>query len=140
MKDIQTKTTQWAAKMAANFTPNLCLFYCYCFCAGIEFDTEAEALLMADRYRRRKILDEDGTVLDADRLIAGLTGRRVQVTKRDISSLDEITSQTPVRYDYGTKSHWVVAADGKIVFNSIEDSQCVKKGKPVTARDINWKF
>lgn len=139
MKDIQNKTTQWAARMAAEFTPNLCLFYCYAYCAGIEFNTEAEALLMADRYRRRKILDSDGTVMNAEALLKGITGRDVSVTKKDIKSLDEVRKQTPVRFDYNGHSHWVVVSDGKIIFNSIENSQCVKHGKPVTARIIEWK-
>ena len=38
----------------------------------------------------------------------------------------------PVRYVYNGRGHWVVVDNGKIVFNSLINSQCVTKGKPDT--------
>lgn len=139
MKDIQTKTTEFALAASKVFTPNLCLYYCYLYCVGIEFENEGQALYEADRKRRQKILDNDGTVLDAVKLLSNITGRKVNVTKKEVSSISEIKEKTPVRFDYNGKSHWVVVANGEIVFNSIENSVCVKNGKPTTARIIEWK-
>lgn len=138
MKDIQNKVTQWAARAAATFTPNLCLFYSYLYCAGIGFDTEEDALYEAGKMLRRGILRKDGTVLDADALLYAYTGRKARVTKQDITSIGGIKEKTPVRYDHNGRSHWVVVENGEIVFNSIESSQCVKFGKPVTARFIKY--
>lgn len=136
MKDIQNKATEFALSLARKFTPNLCLFYCYLFCVGIDFQTAEDAFEEADKRRRQRILADDGTVLDAEKLLGMFTGQRMSVTKKDISSIDGIRNRTPVRYDYNGHSHWVVVENGKIVFNSIENSQCVKFGKPVTARII----
>lgn len=125
--------------MSAIFTPNLCLFYSYLFCAGIGFDTEEDALYEAGKKLRRGILGEDGTVMDADELLSSVTGRKARVAKQEITSIDGIREKTPVRYDFGPKSHWVVVENGEIVFNSVENSVCVEKGKPVAARIISWK-
>lgn len=139
MKDIQNKVTQWAARAAAVFTPNLCLFYSYLYCAGIGFDTEEDALYEAGKMLRRGILGKDGTVLDADALLYAYTGRKARVTKQDITSIDGIREKTPVRYDHNGRSHWVVVENGEIVFNSVENSVCAAKGKPAAARIISWK-
>lgn len=136
MKDIQNKATEFALSLARKFTPNLCLFYSYLYCIGIDFQTAEDAFEEADKRRRQGILADDGTVLDAEKLLGMFTGQRMSVTKKDISSIDGIRNRTPVRYDYNGHSHWVVVENGKIVFNSIENSQCVKFGKPVTARII----
>lgn len=136
MKDIQNKTTRFAESLARNFTTNLCLFYCYLFCIGIDFATAEDAFEEADKRRRQGILGNDGTVLDAERLLGAFLGYKPSVTKQEITSIGGITKKTPVRYDYNGHSHWVVVENGKIVFNSIENSVCVAKGKPVTARII----
>lgn len=136
MKDIQNKATDFALSLAKKFTPNLCLFYSYLYCVGIEFVNAEDAFEEADKRRRQGILADDGTVLDAEKLLGASTGQRMSVTKKDITSIDGIRNRTPVRYDYNGHSHWVVVENGRIVFNSIENSQCVKYGKPVTARII----
>ena len=57
------------------------------------------------------------------------------VIKKDISSIANIKLGA-VRYSYNGYSHWVLVENGKIVFNSLDDSQCVKYGTPKEARLI----
>ena len=53
------------------------------------------------------------------------------VTKEQFNDLSKVKCW-PVRYVYNGKGHWVVVEKGKIVFNSLINSQCVAKGKPDT--------
>ena len=57
------------------------------------------------------------------------------VIKKDVSSIAGIKLGA-VRYSYNGYSHWVLVEDGKIVFNSLENSQCVKYGTVKEARLI----
>ena len=57
------------------------------------------------------------------------------VVKKDISSIANIKLGA-VRYSYNGYSHWVLVEDGKIIFNSLEDSQCVRYGTAKEARII----
>ena len=58
------------------------------------------------------------------------------VIKKDVSSIDEIKLGA-VRYSYNGYSHWVLVEDGKIIFNSLDDSQCIKYGTVKEARLIS---
>ena len=57
------------------------------------------------------------------------------VIKKDVSSISGIKLGA-VRYSYNGYSHWVLVEDGKVVFNSLEDSQSVKYGTPKESRLI----
>lgn len=68
-----------------------------------------------------------------------VTGRKINIEFKDIKSLNDLKDykcKIAVRYDYNGYSHWVGVENCKIVYNSLEKSQCVEKGKPVTARII----
>ena len=57
------------------------------------------------------------------------------VIKKDVSSIAGIKLGA-VRYSYNGYSHWVLVENGKIVFNSLDDSQSVKYGTPKESRLI----
>lgn len=135
---VQDALEVQAPDIAEKFVKNLCLFYCYSYCCGITYDTALAAWNEAERQRLNGCLDIDGTVLDADKLINKLTGRFVRVNKKDITDIKDIKEATPVRFDYNKNQHWVVVQNGKIIFNSIRDSVCVRYGKPTTSRPIAW--
>lgn len=138
---IQNRTEKWAAEKMRAFTSSLCLFYCYLYCAGAEFTDEKDAFDTAERMRLRGILADDGTVLDGPRLLETFSGRRWTVEKVDVdeNSVKDLKATTPVRFDYNGHSHWVVMSHGDIVFDPIENSQCVRLGKPRSARVLGWK-
>ena len=59
--------------------------------------------------------------------------------KVQIKDLKKIKEKTIVKFTNGKYSHWVVAENGKVVFNSLKYSKCVSEGKPTEARIIKIK-
>lgn len=123
-----------------------CLALCYAWIVYHDIMISGEAL---DIFMTKQImgaqsagyLDEEFTVKDAAEYLHYLCPlEQFEVTKKNINSLSEIKEATPVRYDYNGHSHWVVVENRKIVWNSLADSQCVRYGKPTTAREIKWKI
>ncbi|WP_147612342.1 hypothetical protein [Treponema pectinovorum] len=140
MNFIQEKLGKKAPTFASDFVKNLCLFYCYAFCCGIEFESELAAWNCAQKMRLDGILSDDGFVNDAEKLIKNLTGRSRTILKEKINSISQIKQTCPVCFEYNGSYHWVVVENGKIVFNSIENSKCVNFGKPISARIIEPKI
>ena len=120
------------------FNNNTCLFMCYIYCCGLLPDTLEGWLDYYIRALKAKCIGEDGFILDAEKLIFCLTGRKVSVTKKTIQSIEEVTGPYPVMYSMngGKSGHFVVVENGKIVFNPLEVSQNVNKGEPVSMREI----
>ena len=72
------------------------------------------------------IIDNDCYVLDGDRLLKFFGS-----DKRIIRGINE-NGNTIVPYKYGSAEHFVVVNERKeIVFNSLENSTCVRLGEPV---------
>ncbi len=108
-----------------------CLAMCYLYCVGIR-DNALEYIRILSDCMDKGILDNECTVLDAQKFLRYVTGREFDVTKKQFDDLKKITEPYPVKYSYNGRSHWVVVEKGKIVFNSLINSQCVSKGKPAT--------
>ena len=111
-----------------------CLAMCYIYCMGIDPSKESYVQIVSDAMYE-KLLDNECTVLDAAKFLSWLTGKRYNVQKKQIDDLKKIKEPTPIKYSYNGRSHWVVVQAGKIVFNSLINSQCVTKGSP--AKDLN---
>ena len=88
----------------------------------------------------KNIIDEndDCYVNDAIALMKlANPNKKYSVIKKDISSLEELDGQlAAVSYKNGGYNHFVLVEKGQIVFDSLDDSKCVKCGKPTTARII----
>ena len=85
-----------------------------------------------------KSLDDECTVY-WDKFFEKVAGRKINVEFKDIkkeSELKQIKGRIAVRYDYNGHSHWVGYENGKLAYNSLESSACVKFGKPTTTRII----
>ena len=79
---------------------------------------------------------KDCFVEDAISLMKVANTKKVySVIKKDVSSISGIKLGA-VRYSYNGYSHWVLVEDGKVIFNSLDDSQCVKYGTPKESRLI----
>ena len=115
-----------------------CLALCYIRAA---LGKDATPQMMIDalyKVAERNIVHvkKDCFVEDAISLMKVANNKKVySVIKKDVSSIAGIKLGA-VRYSYNGYSHWVLIEDGKIVFNSLEDSQCVKYGTPKEARLI----
>lgn len=111
-----------------------CLAMCYLYCIGIDPEVESYVNILSDAMKEG-LLDNECSVLDAEKFLRWISGKRYSVTKKQYDNLKEIKEPYPVRYSYNGKAHWVVVQNGKIVFNSLINSQCVAKGSP--AKDKN---
>ena len=115
-----------------------CLALCYIRAA---LGKEATPQMMIDalyKAAERNIVNvkKDCFVEDAISLMKVANSKKVySVVKKDISFISGIKLGA-VRYSYNGYSHWVLVEDGKIVFNTLEDSQCVKYGTVKEARLI----
>ena len=99
-----------------------CLLLCYLNEANIDVNIAKyfDTLLELD------IVDNDCYVLDGDRLLKFFGS-----DKRVVRGTNE-TGNTIVPYKYGSAEHFVVVNERKeIVFNSLENSTCVRLGEPV---------
>jgi hypothetical protein len=59
--------------------------------------------------------------------------------KVQIKDIKKIKEKTIVKFTNGKNGHWVVVENGKVVFNSLQYSNCVEKGKATEARIIKIK-
>lgn len=123
--------------LAASIGAGGCLFFCYLYCSGA-YTSESDALKKAAEAIENGTIEKDCTVSHPERIFYENAGRRVRILRKKISSLDEIKEKTPVNFVNGQFNHWVVVENGKIVFNSLEKSVCVAKGKPTEARIIEY--
>lgn len=100
-----------------------CLIFCYLFEAGIKVDIAKyfEKLVELD------IIDSDCYINDGNRLLKYLGS-----DKRIARGINEV-GNTIVPYRYKENEHFVVVNNRQeIVFNSLENSTCVRLGTP------NW--
>lgn len=109
-----------------------CCAFVLMWCLGIEPD-DLQAIDTLNDMIKAGVIESDCTVKWVE-AIKHLTGRKMTVEFKDIKDLRGIKDRTPVRYDYKGKSHWVGVEKGMISFNPLVYSQCVDKGRPVTAR------
>lgn len=121
----------------------MCLAACYSWIANRKVygekgpDIECKIVQDIIRAKYNHLLDDELTVLDAEKYLAfSNPAYCYTVTKLTINSIKDIKDATPVRFDRDDYGHWVVVENGKIVFDSLDDSKCVKSGKPTTARII----
>ncbi len=114
---------------------NCCLFMCYLYCVGFRTVSTSQWLLMLSQALDAKLIDDECTVLNAEKLIDFFTKKKYGVSKKSISGIAGITSPTPVKYAAaGYIPHWVVVENGEIVFNPLLNSKSVTNGKPCDAR------
>ena len=99
-----------------------CLLLCYLHEASIDVNIAKyfDTLLELD------IIDNDCNILDGDRLLKFFGS-----DKRVVIGTNE-NGNTIVPYKYRNAEHFVVVNERKeIVFNSLENSTCVRLGEPV---------
>lgn len=120
-----------------------CLAACYGFVAEWPIgDCNSEQFLMRlCQARQEGIIDQECNVYDAVRFLNWWTGgqRRFAVAKVPIidGDISHIVRPTPVRYlAEGHGGHWVVVADGRIVWNPLTSSYNVNHGIAVDSRVI----
>lgn len=113
-----------------------CCAFVLLWCLGIE-PSDIDAIITVDNLITKGAIKEDCEVKWAS-AVSALTGRGLKsIEFVDIKCIRNIKERTPVRFDYGEKSHWVGVENGKVVFNPLSHSNCVENGKPVTKRVLH---
>lgn len=101
--------------------------------------SDVDAIMLVSDLMDSKALDEECTVYWGN-CIKQLAGRDLEsLEKKQITTIKNIKEKTIVKFSNGGYSHWVVAENGKVVFNSLKYSKCVSEGKPTEARIIKIK-
>ena len=115
-----------------------CCAFSLIYWLGIDC-SDVDAIMLVSDLMKHNALDVDCTVYWAE-CIKQLTGREMEsLEKVQIKDLKKIKEKTIVKFSNGGYSHWVVAENGKVVFNSLKYSKCVSEGKPTEARIIKIK-
>ena len=115
-----------------------CLALCYIRAA---LGKDATPQMMFDvlyKAAERNVINvkKDCFVNDAIALMKVANNKKVySVIKKEVSSIAGIKLGA-VRYSYNGYSHWVLVEDGKIIFNSLDDSKCVEYGTVKESRLI----
>ena len=126
-------------------TPKLKAIKDYACCAfsliywlGIDCE-DVDAVMLVSDLMKHNALDPDCTVYWGE-CIKQLTGREMEsLEKVQIKDIKKIKEKTIVKFANGKYSHWVVVENGKVVFNSLQYSNCVENGKATEARIIKIK-
>lgn len=81
-------------------------------------------------------IDDDAFVSKPIEYVRMLGAKVNSYNKVKIQSLNDLPSEGlyAVQYAYGNNSHFVVCRKGAIVFDSWENSSCVRYGKPISYR------
>lgn len=135
----QTKAKEIAANCTSigNYS---CLAMCYMYCSGMKYTNELQYIEIVNEAINQKVIDKECTVTSGKNFLHFVAGGEWDVQKVPITSIDKIVNPTPVKYlAEGHGGHWVVVANGEIVFNPLEESYNVEHGKPVDSRVITCK-
>lgn len=117
-----------------------CLAMCYIRAALGEKTTPTMMFDALWSASENNIIDanDDCYVRDAISLMRLVNpSKSYSVTKQKISSIEELKGEmAAVNFSRGKANHWVLVDKGQIIFDSLEDSQCVKYGNVTDARII----
>lgn len=116
-----------------------CLAFCYIRAALGKVIPEKMFGILWDAADKNIIDENDNCyVKDAIALMRlANPNKKYAVMKKDITSLEELDGQlAAVSFKNGGYNHFVLVEKGQIIFDSLDNSLCVKYGKPTTARII----
>lgn len=126
-----------------------CLAQCYIYATLHNKATEEERIpsfmeamvdaCLLQSFNDKKLLDDECTVLDAGELMHAIDpDHKFRVTKKRIEKIQDLPldKYACVNFEYNKHNHWVLFKGQSFLYNSLEDSQCFKYGKPVDARII----
>lgn len=127
-----------------------CLAQCYIYAALHNKATDEERIpsfmeamvdsCLLQAFSDKTLLDDECTVLNASKLMHAIDSEhKFTVTKKIISSAKDLPLKgyAAVRFTNGKNGHWVLFLDQVQLYNSLENSQCVKYGNITDARIIS---
>jgi hypothetical protein len=141
MKHLQTLFAEWGDYS--------CLAQDYL--AAVAFENElpedAAEVFIAGSLLTSKALGDECYVKDSVTLMKDswklYSGEDIypNVIKKPLTDLSELSTVkwAAVEWSYNGKSHFILHKNGLRFYDSLEDSQCAKYGKPVSVRIIEFK-
>jgi hypothetical protein len=115
-----------------------CCAFTLLWCLGIEPE-DIDAIKTLYDLKKEGAIDEECTVYWG-KAIKYLTGRTLEsLEKVKIKSIKNIKKRTPVRFVFNGLGHWVGVENGRIAFNSLQQSNCVENGDPSEMRVLKIK-
>lgn len=100
-----------------------CLLLCYAELSGVSITDVIEAF---DKLTLNGILGPDCFVKDADALMKYFN-KPYTVSKVDVSEVPEDSCYI-AKFERNGFGHFVICKNDKVVYNTLEDSKCVKYG------------
>lgn len=107
-----------------------CLIFADCVLADID---PFLAVQKFNELVERRIIQDDCFVNDHEALIYFLSGKHFKYKRVEMPPKDK---PYIARYVFGNNSHFVVCENGRIIFDSLNDSKCAKYGKPTDFRVV----
>lgn len=108
-----------------NISENGCLLFCYAYVMGLK---EKEVIEKYEDWVKLKLINPDCYVMDGDKLI-NYMGCCELFTKYKIKSGVSGKGLYIACYELNFKNHFVVMKNDNIIYNSLDNSVCVSKGK-----------
>ncbi len=128
------KLTNYPLEMIADY--GCCAFVALWLCG--KKVTDLQAIEILSEAMNKQAIDLDCTVKWYD--FCEYIGRPIKAVEfKDVTDIKKIKEKCAVRFDFNGRSHWVGVQNGKIRFNPLKSSVCVKYGKPTTARILTFE-
>ena len=103
-----------------------CLLLCYCRLAGIKIE---DLIFNFNILVELDIIRPDCYVLDANKLLKFHGKDYMRIEKTHVKDVPE-GQEYIVPYHRNGFTHFVIARDGKVIYNTLMNSKCVKFGIP----------
>lgn len=115
-----------------------CCAFSLLYSLGID-GSDIDAIMTLDNLRKSGDLGPNCLVQWA-KCVKALTGRTLKNVKMlPCNNIKDVKKMAIVKFMRGNVGHWVVVKKGKIVFNSLVDSLCVREGKPTEMRVLEFE-
>lgn len=109
-----------------------CLYLDYCYCLGVSADEAVKAL--PELVEKNIVSDE--CYINNPSTLANFFGKKMTVEKT--TEEPEGNEKYIASYEYNGKTHFAVKQNKKIIYNTLENSFCVKYGKEKDYRILNF--
>ena len=129
MKKTFEEAPQKIFELAGKYS---CLCLCYLFCIGID---AIEFIKKYDKLVKEGIITEDCFVLDGIKLLK-FFGAKDPIIIREGNNDGSLVIE---KWTYNGMSHFVVADENGLVYDSLGESNCYKYGTKVETRTVYTK-
>jgi hypothetical protein len=115
-----------------------CCAFSLLYSLGLD-GSDINAIMTLDNLRKSGDLGPN-CLVQWTKCVKALTGRNLKTVKMlPCKDIQDVKGKAIVKFVRGNTGHWVVVTNGKIIFNSLVDSLCVREGKPTEMRVLEFE-